>query len=59
MQFNKFYYIGLIIVGFQMFFIQIQKLIIDNSQNCLKIFKSNNLLGLIVLLLLLLGKILS
>ena len=59
MQFNKFYYLGLIIVGFHMFFIQIQKLVIDNSKNCLNTFKSNNLLGLIVLISLLLGKILS
>ena len=59
MQFNKFYYLGLIIVGFHMFFIQIQKLVINNSKNCLNTFKSNNLLGLIVLISLLLGKILS
>ena len=56
LQFNKFYYLGLVVVGFHLYFIQIHRLVVDNSKNCLKIFRSNNLLGLIVLISLILGK---
>ena len=41
---------------YQMFYYQLQKLKIKNSSSCLKIFKSNNFLGLIVFLGLLTGK---
>jgi len=57
MQLNKIYFLGLVIIAFHLFFIQIKKLDIDNSENCLKTFKSNNLLGLIVLIFLIIGKI--
>jgi 4-hydroxybenzoate polyprenyltransferase len=57
MQFSGFYYLGLVLIGFHMFFIQIQRLVIDDSKNCLEIFKSNNLLGFIVLISLIMGKI--
>jgi 4-hydroxybenzoate polyprenyltransferase len=57
MQFSGFYYLGLVLIGFHMFFIQIQRLVIDDSKNCLEIFKSNNLLGFIVLISLIIGKI--
>jgi|TARA_B100001063_G_scaffold109128_1_gene101774 4-hydroxybenzoate polyprenyltransferase len=57
MQFNKFYYLGLVIIGFHLYFMQIYKLKINDSDNCLKIFKSNNLLGAIVLISLMIGKI--
>ncbi len=57
MQYNKYYYLGLFFIVFQMFFVQIQKLEIDNSKKCLKIFKSNNHIGFMVLILLVLGKI--
>ena len=57
MQFNKFYYLGLVIIGFHLYFMQIYKLKINDSDNCLKIFKSNNLLGAIVLVSLMIGKI--
>ena len=56
MKFNQFYFLSLLVVGFHMFIFQIKKLDIKNSNNCLKIFKSNNLLGLIILLSLLIGK---
>ena len=56
MQFGKFYYLTLVVIGFHMFYIQIHKLIFENSKNCLKIFKSNNLLGFIVLISVILGK---
>tara|TARA_B100001121_G_C18697573_1_gene625695 strand:- start:5428 stop:6291 length:864 start_codon:yes stop_codon:yes gene_type:complete len=46
-----------IIALYQMFYYQLQKLKIKNSSSCLKIFKSNNFLGLIVFLGLLMGKV--
>ena len=46
-----------IVALFQMFYYQLQKLKIKNSSSCLKIFKSNNFLGLIVFLGLLMGKV--
>ena len=39
-----------------MFYFQIKKLNINDDINCLKIFKSNNMLGLIVFFLLVIGK---
>tara|TARA_Y100000816_G_scaffold135463_1_gene95741 strand:- start:839 stop:1702 length:864 start_codon:yes stop_codon:yes gene_type:complete len=57
MNFNLFYYIMLIIIFLQLFFIQIRKLDIKNSKNCLKIFKSNNYLGFLVFASLMIGKI--
>jgi len=57
MQLNKFYYLGLMIVGLHMFFIQIKKLNINDPKNCLKVFKSNNLLGLIIFTSLIMGKV--
>jgi len=56
MEFSKFYYFTLIIVSFHMFYFQINRLKIENSKNCLEIFKSNNLLGFIVLISLIIGK---
>jgi 4-hydroxybenzoate polyprenyltransferase len=54
---NNFYFLFLIIISFQMFYLQLKKLKIKSSSNCLKIFKSNNLLGLLVYLNLLVGKL--
>ena len=54
---NMIYYLGLILIGYHLYFIQIHKLDVNNSENCLKIFKSNNFLGLIILTSLILGKI--
>ena len=54
---NMIYYLGLILIGYHLYFIQIRKLDVNNSKNCLKIFKSNNFLGLIILTSLILGKI--
>ena len=59
MELSKFYYLALVIVGFHMFYFQINKLVIENSKNCLEIFKSNNLLGFIVLISLIVGKVIS
>ena len=57
MKFNKFSLIIFLITVFQMYFIQLKKLNIDNATSCLKVFKSNNYFGLIVFLGLLLGKL--
>ena len=59
MEFSKFYYLALIIVSFHMFYFQIFRLVIENSKNCLEVFKSNNLLGFIVLISLIIGKDIS
>ncbi len=57
MNFNIYYYISLIIIFFQLFFIQLKKLDIKSPKNCLQIFKSNNYLGFLIFGSLLLGKI--
>ena len=54
---NIFFYILLILILVQMFYFQIKKLNIKNSLQCLKIFRSNNFLGFLVMISLLVGKI--
>ena len=56
MNFNNGYFLFLLIPAIHMFF-QLKKLDIENSENCLKIFKSNNILGLIIFINLLTGKL--
>ena len=58
MELSKLYYMFLILIIFQLFFLQLNKLNIKDSSICLKVFKSNNILGLIVFLSILIGKIL-
>ena len=57
MNFKLFYFIFLIIPTAQLFIFQIKKLNISNTHDCLRKFKSNNLLGLIVLTNILIGKL--
>ena len=57
MKFNYIYFIFLIVPFLHFFVYQIGNLNIKNSSNCLKLFKSNNFLGLIIFLNLLVGKI--
>ena len=57
MNFSFIYFIFLIFPFFHFFIYQIGSLDIKNSSICLKLFKSNNLLGLIIFLNLLLGRI--
>ena len=57
MNLNKFYYIFSLIVFLQIFFLQIKKLDINKPESCLKTFKSNNILGLLVLINLMIGKL--
>jgi len=45
-------------VSLHMFYFQISKLDIRKEESCLKIFKTNNLLGLMVFFSILVGKIL-
>ena len=56
MNFNKISLIIYFLVVYQIFFNQIKKLNIKDPSSCLKIFKSNNLLGLLVLIGLIIGK---
>ncbi len=57
MNLNKFYYIFSLIVFLQIFFLQIKKLDINKPESCLKTFKLNNMLGLLVLINLMMGKL--
>ena len=56
MEYNIFYFILLTIIFFQLFFIQLKKLKIDSQTSCLQVFKSNNILGLIIFVNLIIGK---
>ena len=57
MQLNKYYYFFLFFIILQLFFFQLKKLKIKEASNCLKIFRSNNFLGLIVFIGIITGKI--
>ena len=57
MDLNKIFYLIYLIIFLQIFYFQIKKLNIENKLICLKIFKSNNFLGLLVFLGLVAGKI--
>jgi len=54
---GSFFYLIFILIILQMFYFQLKKLNIKNSLECLAIFKSNNLLGLLVLISLIGSKI--
>ena len=57
MKFNIYFFIFLIIPLFQLFLFQIKNLNKNISKSCLTIFKSNNLLGLIIFFNILIGKL--
>ena len=57
MKFNFIYFLFLIIPMFHLIFVQLYKLNINDQNNCLSNFKSNNFLGLIIFINLLIGKI--
>jgi len=57
MELGSFFYLIFILIILQMFYFQLKKLNIKNSLKCLAIFKSNNLLGLLVLISLIGSKI--
>ena len=54
---NNFFYLVFALIILQMTFFQIKRIDINNSNKCLEIFKSNNFLGFIILISLLVGKI--
>ena len=56
-KFNIFYYAFSLIIGYHLFLYQLKSVNLDNTMNCLKIFKSNNFLGFIIFLQLLVTKI--
>ena len=57
MELSSFFYLTFILIILQMFYFKLKKLDIKNSLECLTIFKSNNFLGLLVLISLIGGKI--
>ena len=57
MSFNLYYFLFSLIIFLQLFFYQIRNLKNLDPKMCLKIFKSNNILGLMVFLNILIGKI--
>jgi 4-hydroxybenzoate polyprenyltransferase len=56
MKFNNIYYLLTLIPLAHLYFYQIKNFESKNPQNCLKLFKSNNFLGLIILLNLIITK---
>ena len=55
--FNIFYYAFSLIIGYHLFLYQLKSVNLDNPMNCLKIFKSNNFLGFLIFVQILIGKI--
>ena len=55
--FNIFYYAFSLIIGYHLFLYQLKSVDLDNPMNCLKIFKSNNFLGFLVFVQLLISKV--
>ena len=56
MNLNNLFFFSLAIVFLQIFYSQLKMLKIDYAKNCLKIFKSNNFLGLLVYFGIFIGK---
>ena len=55
--FNIFYYAFSLLIGYHLFLYQLKSVNLDNPMNCLKIFKSNNFLGFLIFVQILIGKI--
>ena len=56
MELNKYFFVFSVFAFIQLFYLQIKKLNIQNASSCLSAFKSNNLLGLIIFVLIIIGK---
>ena len=56
-KFSKLYFVSLIIIFLQMYYFQLKKFRQNSPSTCLKIFKSNNFLGISVFVVLLIGKL--
>ena len=57
LELNKLYYLLFILIFLQLFYFQLKKLDVKVPKKCLDVFKSNNFLGLLLLLSLIIGKI--
>ena len=57
MNFSNIYFFGLLLVALHLFVFQIYRLNINSEKNCLHVFKSNNFLGFLVFINILIGKI--
>jgi 4-hydroxybenzoate polyprenyltransferase len=55
--FNVFYYTFSLIIGYHLFLYQLKSVDLNNPMNCLKFFKSNNFLGFLIFIQLLISKI--
>ena len=58
MDFSTFYFVFLLVPLSQLFLYQIKTFDINTPSICLKVFKSNNFFGLLVLMNILIGKVL-
>ena len=58
MAFSKFYFVFSLILFLQLFFFQVHSLDVDKPKDCIKRFKSNNILGFLVFINILIGKFL-
>ncbi len=56
MHLNSFYFIFLFLIATQMYYFQISKLNVNDANSCLKTFKSNSHLGLLIFIALIIGK---
>jgi len=56
-EFNNLYFIFLVIIIYQMYFFQIKNFNSHEPSTCFKVFKSNNILGILIFILLLIGKL--
>ena len=56
MNYNYFFYLSLLLTVFHLFFFQIKLFNSKNPSSCLRIFKSNNITGLIIFCNILIGK---
>jgi len=59
MNFNQSYFILLVFIAIHMFYYQLYKLDINNVKQCLHTFKSNNFLGFLTLIAILMGKLIK
>ena len=56
-EFNNLYFIFLVLIIYQMYILQIKKFNSSEPLSCFKIFKSNNILGILIFVSLLIGKL--
>ena len=57
MEFNIIYFMFLVLPAYQLIIYQLKKIKIESPNSCIEKFKSNNFLGLIIFINLLIGKI--